>query len=59
MFESKIPEKETENVLSMYWQMLRELEAHRGRDIGTKLIIDGAYKVLNRCGVTDAKPQYR
>lgn len=53
-----IPEKEVENVLSVYWQMLREIEgqAHSDKDPYKRLLVVGAYSVLNRIGFTTHRP---
>jgi len=59
MWEPKIPENEIENVLSIYLMMLRQIESTCGNNILDKHLIDGAYKVLNRCGVTNAEPTYQ
>lgn len=53
-----IPDSEVDNVLSVYWQMLSQLEGNCDpkKDILDKHLIEGAYKVLNRVAVkTDSK----
>jgi hypothetical protein len=56
----KIPKTEVENLISVYWQMLGELEAkaeNEKNQLDIKLV-EGAYRVLNRAGITDAKPRW-
>jgi hypothetical protein len=45
-----IPDDEVDNVMSIYWQMLSQLESECDpkKDILDKHLIEGAYKVLNR-----------
>lgn len=47
---SKIPDDEVDNVLSVYWQMLVQLEGNCDpmEDILDKHLVEGAYRVLNR-----------
>jgi hypothetical protein len=56
----KIPENEQENVLSVYWQMLTELEiqAHSTNDPFKKLLVTGGYNVLNRINFTKYRPRW-
>ena len=57
--DRKIPEAEHGNVLSVYWQMLRELEERI--DPNNKLdnlLVTGGYNVLNRIGVTNQRPRW-
>lgn len=56
----KIPAGEEDNILSVYWQMLKEIEAHTkpDRDPLNALLVRGAYKVLNRIGYTKAVPRF-
>jgi len=58
MWNTQIPKKEVENILSVYWQMLREIEVHCNDDVFKKHLVDSAYEVLNRCKITDTKPRY-
>jgi len=60
MWNPVIPEEEQENILSVYWQLLREVESRCGTKAlpVDKCLIIGAYKVLHRCGITDTKPQF-
>ena len=64
MAENKIPEEEHDNVMSLYWQMLREIEVHTRpeEDPLNALLVEGGYKVLNQIsfqGVTDRKPVWK
>jgi len=54
----KIPENEQENILSVYWQMLRELEtkAYADCDPFKRILVEGGYKVLNRIKFTTHRP---
>lgn len=56
-----IPEEEHENLLSVYWQMLTELEAHCDpvKDPGRALIVEGGFRILNRAGIHDGKPRWK
>ena len=47
-----IPDNEKENLLSVYWQMLMELESKTdpSKDTYEKNLIEGAFKLLHRCG---------
>lgn len=57
MSEYNIPEDEVENVLSVYWSMLRVLESRTiESDVITKMLVDDAYTLLNRINATDARP---
>ena len=56
----QIPEKEVENIISTYWQMLRTLESKldsRKNNALDNILIIGAYNILNRCGITDHRPE--
>ena len=56
-----ITEIEMENMVSIYWQMHREIESNRDPrsiNILNDQLIKGAYNVLNRCGITDARPEH-
>lgn len=58
MWEPQIPEEEVENLLGIYWQMLRDLESRNtDRDVLSNILVKDAYTVLNRCGVTNARPE--
>jgi hypothetical protein len=54
----QIPKSEQENFISVYWQMLREIESNTDpkKDILNKHLVDGAYRLLNRAGICDNKP---
>ena len=56
-----IPKNENENLLSVYWQMLREIESHTDpkKDPTNAILVEGAYRVLNRCGIHDGKPRWK
>jgi hypothetical protein len=56
----KIPENEQENVLSIYWQMITELEsqAHSTNDPFKRMLVAGGYNVLNRINFTKARPRW-
>ena len=58
----EIPEHEVENVLSVYWQMLREIECHTrpDEDPCNARLVEGAYRVLHRCGCIpeDNRPRW-
>lgn len=56
----KIPDKEEGSVLGVYWQLLCELESKTqpDKDPWAKLLVEGAYNVLNRINYTDARPRW-
>ena len=58
MTEYKIPDNEMDNMVSVYWQMLRELESRidPDKDIMDKILVEGAFNILNRCNVTKSRP---
>ena len=55
-----IPEREKGNVISVFWQMLQQIEGQTNpeKDILDACLVKGGYDVLNRCGVTDARPRW-
>lgn len=55
---NSIPENEVHNVLSVYWQLLQEVEEQADRDKNPldRHLVVGAYNVLNRIGATDKRP---
>ena len=63
MPRTNIPKNEMDNVLSVYWQLLREVESKthskpNGIDI---CLVEGAYKVLNRIkafGKSNLEPEW-
>lgn len=58
----KIPEDEIDNFVSVYWQMLAELEARidPDKDVLDRRLVEGAYRVLNRSGIfPNAKPRWK
>jgi len=62
MSEKRIPENENDNFLSIYWQMLGEIESHTDpeKDVLNKILVEGAYKVLHRSGIyTNTKPRWQ
>lgn len=58
--DTKIPENERANFLSVYWQMLREIEASTDpdKDPLNKLLVKGGYDLLNRIGATRHRPAW-
>lgn len=55
--KKRIPDNEVENFISIYWQLLRELEENATSAYDKKLV-EGAYTVLNRCEITNARPNW-
>ncbi len=49
----KIPDDEIENFISVFWQMMREIEERTDpeKDKLNKILVDGAYNILNRSGI--------
>jgi len=61
--EKFIPKEEQANFISIYWQMLGELEARIDptKDVLDRHLVEGAYRVLNRSGVfrnAELKPRW-
>lgn len=55
----EIPEDEVENILSVYWSMLREIESKAtDDDVLNKMLVDDAYSLLNRCKISDVRPRW-
>jgi len=56
----KIPDNEVENLLSVYWQLLGEVEGKTEpkKDILNARLVEGAHNVLNRAGITDSRPRW-
>jgi len=56
----EIPDNEKANVLSVFWQMLLEIEGNTDpkRDVLNANLVKGAYNVLNRIGATQARPAW-
>lgn len=54
----QIPDDEKESTLSLFWQMLRQIESKTcpDKDPLDALLVTGAYNLLNRIGATDARP---
>lgn len=55
-----MPTNEQDNVLSIYWQMLGQIESRTNpkEDILDKLLVEDAYNVLNRIGYTHHRPRW-
>lgn len=55
-----IPKEEMGNFISVYWQMLREIETHTRpqEDPFNAMLVRGAYKLLNRCDIIQNKPEW-
>lgn len=58
--DTKIPDNEMTNILSVYWQMLRELEQRIDPQAEPldRLLVGGAYELLNRIGATSNRPYW-
>lgn len=56
MWNPQIPKHEVENVIDVFWYMLQELDMSK-HDETTQLLINNAYDLLNRCGISDARPR--
>jgi|GEM_PF-2707039 len=56
----EIPDNEKENVLSVFWQMLREIEDNTDpkHDVLNANLVMGGYAVLNRIGAAQARPAW-
>jgi len=56
----KIPENEVENVVSVFWQMLMQIESRTkpGRNTLDVHLVEGGYAIMQRCGVTTAVPRW-
>jgi len=56
----QIPEKEVENILSAYWQLLSEVECKTNpvKDPSNKVLVEGAYNILNRAGISKERPRW-
>lgn len=56
----RIPENEIENFISVYWQMLREIEENTDpkNERLNAILVEGAYKLLARAGVHNGKPRW-
>lgn len=56
----EIPEEEVENILSVYWQLLKEVESKTdpNTDLLNALLVNGAYKVLRRAKIIDSEPKW-
>jgi len=56
----RIPENEIENFISVYWQMLREIEENTDpqKERLNTILVEGAYGLLARAGVHNGKPRW-
>ena len=56
----EIPENEQDNFISVFWQMLGELESRTDpeKDILDKHLVEGAYTLLNRSNIIQEKPRW-
>jgi hypothetical protein len=56
----RIPENEIENFISVYWQMLREIEENTDpkKERLNAILVEGAYRLLARAGVHNGKPRW-
>jgi len=57
----KIPEKDQQDVIDLFWQMLMELEGRTKPDenILNKMLVEDGFKVMQRIGVTTHKPRWK
>lgn len=54
-----IPENEQENILSVYWMLLSEVEMTlKKEDAIRKLIVSQSYDLLNRIGYIESRPRF-
>lgn len=60
MAEYNIPPEEVTNVVSVFWQMMRELESETNskKDLGKRVLVEGAYNVANRINLTPERPTW-
>ena len=56
----EIPDDEVENIISVYWQMLAEIEGRTDpkKDILNARLVEGAYTVLARAGIIQGAPRW-
>lgn len=56
----KIPEKEQENLLSIYWQLLSQIESGTDplKQPLDRLLVESGYAVLNRIGYTTHRARW-
>ena len=56
----EIPDREKVNFISVYWQMLVEIEGkvEPQKDIFEARLVEGAYNILNRAGITNNRPRW-
>ena len=55
-----IPENEVPNIISVFWQMLREIESHTDpkKDPTNALLVEGAYRLLDRANIHKGEPDW-
>lgn len=57
---TSIPKSEQENVLAVYWQMMKDQEekAYDSKNQLDRLLVEGAYRLWNRVTGSDLKPRW-
>lgn len=60
MNDKEIPKHEMANFISVFWQMLGEIEANTDpkKDALNKILVEGAYNVLRRSNITDQQARW-
>jgi hypothetical protein len=60
MNKQSIPEEEVENFISVYWQMLSDIESRTNpdTDILDKILVEGAHNLLRRSGIFNTYPRW-
>jgi len=60
MSDIKIPEEEQENVVSMFWQMLVQIEGDTDPEVDrlNYHLVRSGYNLMNRIGVTEERPRW-
>lgn len=60
MNDKEIPKNEMANFLSVYWQMLAEIEAKTDpeKDVLNKILVEGAYNVLRRSNIINRQARW-
>lgn len=55
-----ISKNEVENILSVYWALLKEVEAHTNpnENVLNKHLVEDAYTVLNHSGIINSRPRW-
>ncbi len=61
MAEYKIPEERMDDVMSVYWQMMRHMEqtAYESKNSVDKLIVQGAFQLWNDITGSNHKPLWK